>query len=226
MLQLRTLTGRRGVLMVAIATTAALAAVMAAAASAASPPPPESTANCYGTVTPSPAPDEPNLLTYKFHCDQRITAYTALVTRNRDYNTIDDFDVSPSAFLPDGTTPDTTVAWSCEGTTPSQSTNCNTGSGKTYMGAWSYVKGTIDLTAPSCKFLTPGAKAGTPAQPQALVQLIVSDSSGAEDGPFRLYSTQTCPSVPDRVPAKKKKRTKQRQASVRSHLASRRKGTK
>lgn len=207
-----------------VATVVLSVAVWVTSARAASPPPPESTANCYGTVTPAPAPDEPNLLGYRFHCDQRITAYTVLVTRNRDYNTIDDFEVSPSAFRPDGTTPDTTVAWSCEGTTPSQSANCNTGGGKTYMGAWSYVQGTIDLTAPYCKFLTPGAKPGTPAHPQALVQLIVSDSSGAEDGPFRLYTTQTCPSVPNRVPAKKK-RTKQHQASVRSHLASRRKGS-
>jgi hypothetical protein len=187
--------------------------------------PPESIANCYGTVAPSPAPGEPNLLTYKFHCDQRITAYTVVVTRNRDYDTIDDFDVSPMAFLPDGTTPDTTVAWSCEGTTPSQSTNCNTGGGKTYMGAWSYAVGTVDLTAPYCKFRPPGARPGSRAQPQALVQLVVSDVSGAEDGPFRLYYTRSCPSLPNRVAAKKK-RSKSHQASVRSHLASRRKGTK
>jgi hypothetical protein len=175
---------------------------LAAAAHAAAPPP-ESTANCYGTVAPSPAPDEPNSLAYKFQCDERITAYTILIDRGaNDYDTLDDFSINATVFQPDGTTPNTSTVWSCEGYTPSQSVNCNTGSATGYVGALSYSEGMIDPTGPYCKYLPPGAKPGTWAQPQALVQLVVTDYTGAEDGPFRLYYTRKCRSVPNRVPAK------------------------
>jgi hypothetical protein len=181
---------------------------IAAQADAATPPPPESTANCYGSLTPTPTADEPNTLDYRFHCDTRITAYTVLINRGSQSATIDDFSPTASVFQPDGVTPDSTTSWTCEGYQPSLSTNCNTGSQTTHMNAWSWADGTIDTIDPYCKNLPAGAKPGTPAEPRALVQLVVTDTSGAEDGPFRLYYSGKCPSVPDRVPFPAKKKHK------------------
>jgi hypothetical protein len=177
-------------------------------ASQAAAPAPESTANCYGGVSPSPTADEPDSLAYKFHCDSRITAYTLLVNRGTDYNTIDDFEVSPMTLKPDAITVDSTSTWSCEGYTPGNSFNCNTGGGTTFMGAWSYASGSFDPTGPYCKYLPTGAKPGTPAVAQAVVQLVVSDVSGAEDGPFRLYYMGKCHPSPDSVPLKTAKNAK------------------
>jgi hypothetical protein len=171
-------------------------------------PPPESTANCYGTLTATPTSDEPNLLDYRFHCDSRITAYTVIVNRGLSGTTIDDFSPNAEVFLPDGTTPDSITTWTCEGYTPSLSTNCNTGTQGAHMNAWSWADGTVDLIDPFCKNLPAGAKPGTPAEPRALVQLIVTDASGAQDGPFRLPYTKSCPAVPDRVPFRAKPKQK------------------
>jgi hypothetical protein len=166
---------------------------------------PESTATCYGSLTAGPVSGEPDSLNYKFNCDSRITAYTVFVDRGgSDYNTIDDFDTSVGVVDPDGS-PDSKVTWTCEGYTPSNGFNCNTGGGGVYMGAWSYAEGTFDPTAPYCKSLPVGAKPGTKAIPQALVQLVVTDTTGAQDGPFDIGYAGKCPKVPNRVPAKAKR---------------------
>ncbi len=163
--------------------------------------PPESSATCYGSLAPAATADEPDLLAYKFHCDTRITAYTILVNRGvSQADTIDDFSTTANVFGPDGTTPDSTTSWACEGYTPGDSVNCNTGGGSSFMAAWSYSEGTVDPIGPYCKNLPSGAKPGAPAQPRALVQLVVTDYTGAQDGPFRLYYGRTCAAVPDRVP--------------------------
>jgi hypothetical protein len=177
---------------------------------------PESTATCYGSLAPAPTADEPNLLDYKFQCDTRTTAYTILVNRGlSDFDTLDDFSTTASVFQPDGRTPDSSTSWACEGYVPGDSVNCNTGGGSPFMGAWSYSEGSVDPTGPYCKNLPTEAEAGTPAEPRALVQLVVTDYTGAEDGPFRLRYARKCPVVPDRVPvASKSKRTK-RQTNVR-----------
>jgi hypothetical protein len=203
---------------------------LAATAQAASAPPPESTATCYGGVSPAATADEPNLLDYKFNCDTRITAYTVIVHRALDNDdTIDDFDPAPSAFLQDGSTPDATVAWTCEGYLPGLSTNCNTGTKGAFMGAWSWVDGSVDPVVPYCKTLPAGAKPGTPASSQASVSLVVTDISGAQDGPFRLYYSQTCPAVPDRVPAPAKPKAKPKAKAKhpsKKHSTTKAKGTK
>jgi hypothetical protein len=186
---------------VVVTVAAALLGCVLPASSIAAAPPPESTATCYASMSPTPTADEPNLLDYRFHCDTRITAYTILANRGvNDFATIDDFSPTASIFEPDGTTPDTTTTWTCEGYLPGTSTNCNTGSQTAHMNAWSWADGTIDTTDPYCKNLPEGAKPGTPAKPRALVQLVVTDVSGAQDGPFRVYYTKTCPAVPDRAP--------------------------
>jgi hypothetical protein len=216
--------GRR---LVALGAVALTSGALAATADAASAPPPTSSATCYGGVTPAPTTDDPNLFAYKFNCDQRITAYTVVVNRGTDNApTIDDFEPAPSAYLQDGTTPDTTVAWTCEGYLPSLASNCNTGKLGAYMGAWSWVLGSVDLIDPYCKNLPAGAKPGTPAEPQASVALIVTDVSGGQDGPFRLYYTgKKCVAVPDRVPAPVKPKAKAKHAS-KKHVTTTAKGTK
>jgi hypothetical protein len=199
---------------------------LAGQANAASPPPPESTANCYGKVSPTPTADEPNLLEYKFNCDQRITAYTILVHRGLDFDdTIDDFSPAPNVFLQDGTTPDATASWTCEGTVPSSSANCNTGAKGAFMGAWSWVDGTVDTVDPYCKNIPAPAKPGAWAEPQAWVQVVVTDVSGAQDGPFRLYYSQACPAVPDRVPFPPKPKPKPKHRA-KKHTTTTAKGTK
>ena len=202
----------------------------AATADAASAPPPTSSATCYGGVTPAPTADDPNLLDYKFNCDQRITAYTVIVNRALDNApTIDDFEPAPAAYLQDGSTPDATVAWTCEGYLPSLASNCNTGKQGAFMGAWSWVDGSVDLIDPYCKNLPVGAKPGTPAEPQASVALVVTDVSGGQDGPFRLYYTgKKCATVPDRAPAAVKPKAKPTPAkrTSKKHSTTTAKGTK
>lgn len=187
---------------------ASLGWVLTASTSAATVTP-ESTANCYGSLTPAPdtALDEPNSLNYKFSCDSRTTAYTIFVDRgDGSSDTIDDFNTAPEVFLPDGVTPNAKVAWTCEGSLPSSGFNCNTGGGTTYMGAWNLAEGSFDPTEPYCKSLPAGAKPGTGAIPQALVQLVVTDSTGAQDGPFTLGYTAKCKTVPNTVPKPKAKK--------------------
>jgi hypothetical protein len=175
-------------------------------AAQAAAPPPSSTANCRGTVSPTPSADEPNLLDYRFRCDTGLTAYTIVVNRGPlGVETLDDFSTNASIFEPDGTTPDPTTTWSCEGTVPSDGFNCSTGGGTSKMQAWSYTEGTLDTTDPYCKHFPDGAKPGTPAERQASIQLVVTDVTGAQDGPFHLFYTGTCKWVPDRVPHPKKK---------------------
>jgi hypothetical protein len=67
---------------------------------------------------------------------------------------------------------------------------------------------------PYCKFLPAHAKPGTPAVPQAIVQLIVTDVTGAQDGPFDLTLKTRCPSVANVVPTPKpKKKNKKKSGS-------------
>jgi hypothetical protein len=216
--------GRR---LVALGAVVLTTGALAATADAASAPPPTSSATCYGGVTPAPTVDDPNLFAYKFNCDQRITAYTVIVNRAQDNSpTIDDFDPSPFTAMQDGSTPDTTVAWTCEGYLPGLGPNCNTGKKDAFMGAWSWVIGSVDLVDPYCKNLPVGAKPGTPAEPQASVALVVTDVSGGQDGPFRLYYTgKKCASVPDRVPAPAKPNAKARHRT-KKHSTTTAKGTK
>ncbi len=102
----------------------------------------------------------------------------------------------------DGVTSNATESVTCEGTTPSSGINCNLGAGGV-LSAWNFAEGSVDPTEPYCKYLPKGAKPGTPAVPQAIVQLIVTDNTGAQDGPFDLGLAKRCPKVPNFVPAKK-----------------------
>ena len=99
----------------------------------------------------------------------------------------------------------------CEGVTPSDGVNCYAqavgSDGKTpvlgAITAFFTTAASITLDEPYCKFLPKGAKPGTAAVPRAIVEYIVTDSTGAEDGPFLLnLKGSKCPNVPNAVPAK------------------------
>jgi hypothetical protein len=190
------------------------ACLLSAAAGAAVTP--RSLTSCNGKVAPHPAgkaTDEPNLLNYRFTCDGSITAYTIIVNQQGDAasgGAIDDYNPSPSVFETDGVTPSPTETITCEGTTPSNGVNCNFTTGGAQLTNGFFADGSIDPIQPYCKHLPTTAsgqpaKPGTRAVPRAIVQLVVTDFTGAEDGPFTLWPATACPKVPDVVPAPKPK---------------------
>ncbi|HEY8764956.1 MAG TPA: hypothetical protein VIM18_12240 [Solirubrobacteraceae bacterium] len=154
-------------------------------------------------------------MNYRFHCDGRISAYTIVANRRpRNFDVIDAFSTTADVLDAQGNIV-SNQSFGCEGTTPGNGINCNAGAGG-YMGAWNNDQGSFDLTDPYCKTLAPDAKPGTLATPQATVQLIGTDTTGAQDGPFRLTPSSSCPQVPDRAPRLKPKKTKTRRHRTRA----------
>ena len=96
-------------------------------------------------------------------------------------------------FDPTGN-PLSTESFSCSGTIPGNGVNCNAGAGG-YMAAPNWAEGTFDITDPYCPNIPKGSPAGTKPEPGAVVELVVSDTTGAEDGPFRLRLAGKCPAV-------------------------------
>jgi hypothetical protein len=202
---------RRGLsVLVVLASAACVVAVGASVAFAAStptaPPTPVSLTDCSGSLTHDSSGasiGEPNLTDYRFSCDGNITSYTVVVDRQAgDTGNLDDFNSSPLVLLSDGITPSSSLTGVCSATTPSDGINCNFGAGGALPAGY-FAAGTVDLVAPYCKSLPTGAKPGTPAIPRAIVQLIVTDATGAQDGPFDLRLRGTCRRVPNKVPARK-----------------------
>lgn len=189
---------------------------------------PASLTFCKGKVSPDPAgatSDQPNLLDYRFTCDGGITAYTVLVNQQGDAasgGTIDDYNPAPSVFETDGLTPSPQETITCEGTTPSNGVNCNMTTARSQLSDGFFAAGSIDLIQAYCKHLPTDAngklaRPGTPAVPQALVQLVVTDWTGAEDGPFTLWRSSPCAKVPNVVPTptpKTKPKTKTKKKST------------
>jgi len=185
---------------------------------------PASLTNCDGSLTrdaTGSSQGEPNLLDYSLSCNTDITAYTIFVVRQQDAgNNIDDFSTNatvdyptPYAIDPSAAgTPSSELA-NCQGVIPSDGVNCFASAigsdGKTTVlgtiTAGYDVKGSVALDEPYCKYLPKHAKAGTPAVPTAVVGLIVTDSTGAEDGPFYIHPAKACAKIPNAVPAPKKK---------------------
>jgi hypothetical protein len=168
--------------LVAVAAAAALPAQAAAATIT-----PSSETTCYGSLSHDPtgkASGEPNLLDYNFLCNTNIVAYSVVVTRGAGQAaTLDDFNPTPTVEQ-DGT-PSATEAPGCSATLPGDGINCNIGSGY-QIAAFNSVDGSIDPTATYCSYYPKGAKKGSRPVPQDQVELIVSDYTGAEDGPFPL----------------------------------------
>lgn len=183
---------------------------------ATSAPTPASLTNCGGKVAADPgakAAGTPNLLDYRFSCDGPISAYTVIVDQWGDRGgSLDDYNPSPSVFQNDGVTPSPTESITCEGTTPSNGINCNFGPAGS-LSAGYVAAGSVDPVAAYCKHLPTTAsgktaRPGTPAIPQAVVQLVVTDATGAQDGPFNLGPVKRCAAVPNVVPTPRRKHKK------------------
>jgi len=194
--------------------------VLAGPAVAAAPTP-ESATNCGGSLTLGTATTaDPNLLDYKFNCDYGISSYTLLVNRTvNDFTTVDDFSSTAGIFDASGTA-DPKQIFSCSGTIPGVGINCNAGAGG-FLPAPEFTEGTVDTTDPYCANIPAGSPAGTQPEPTAVVQLVVTDTTGAEDGPFRLRLNGTCPVVhvvpkpkPKPKPKTKTKKHRARQSSA------------
>jgi hypothetical protein len=208
----------------------ALGALPAVAGAAAVTP--ISATDCGGRVSADPgakAADEPNLLDYSFSCDGGITAYTILVSQQGDNasgGAIDDYNPSPSVFESDGVTPSSSESVTCEGTTPSDGINCNTGTQGVQLTDGFVTDGSVDPIQAYCKHLPTNAngktaRPGTAAVPQAVVQLVVTDYTGAQDGPFILGPAKACPKVPNVVPTPKPKpktKAKAKGKTTRKHV--------
>jgi hypothetical protein len=102
------------------------------------------------------------------------------------------------------------------GSTPSYTDPCtNVTAGTTYTSLGCIpngdsVQGQIQLAAPYCAYIPKGSKAGTPRVPRAIVDLVVTDDSGAQDGPFELTPSFKCAKVAAVVPTSKKKPVKKK----------------
>jgi hypothetical protein len=195
---------------------AVLGCVLAGPASAAATTP-ESATNCGGSLTrATPTTTDPNLLNYSFNCDWGVSAYTLIVNRGlNDDTTLDDFSSSAGVFDPSGNSVPT-ESFSCSGTIPGNGVNCNAGVGG-YLPAPDSAQGSFDATDPYCANIPAGSPAGTKPEPTALVELVVTDTTGAEDGPFRLRLHGKCPVV---HVVKVKPKTKQHGSAKRTRKVS------
>ena len=177
-----------------------------------------------------------------------IVSYSIIATRpNIDGLTFDQNNIAgnnpPAIYLPGGS-PDAETLY-CNSDAPSDGFDCNSeyvvttgGSSSTvdpcYGGttaaaysnygcipAGDTVQGSLQLSQPYCSYLPKKAKPGTPAVPRATVDLIVTDDSGAEDGPFELTAAFRCAKVPAVVPEPKtKKKPTKKKAKSKSGAAS------
>ena len=175
-----------------VGTVAVLTLSVPAGAAAATTP--ESATNCGGHLSRGTASvDDPHAVNYEFNCDYSISAYTLVVDRglNGD-STVDDFS-SNATVLDPSQNPISTVAFSCSGTLPGNGVNCNGGGGS--LPAPDFVQGSLDTSDPYCANVPAGSPAGTAPEPTATVQLVVTDTTGAEDGPFRLRLNGSCPKL-------------------------------
>jgi hypothetical protein len=183
-----------GLLVASVPCVLAAAAALAfapAAALAAGP-----STQCGGSLKRAPTGNDPNALNYTFNCNWGITAYSVTATRQpADYSTIDDFDPDGIAYTPAGNP--ATVGFDCAGEVPGNGINCGLSGG--YLAAPDTVQGWIDTSEPYCSYIPKGS---TKAVPQVIVQLIVTDTNGVEDGPFRLNVSPAC--KPVKVPVRKK----------------------
>lgn len=125
--------------------------------------------------------------------------------------TVDDYNPAPEVFEADGLTPATTESITCEGTTPGFGINCNFGTQGASLTGGFWAEGSIDPTAPYCRHLPTDAagktidKPGTVAIPKAVVELVATDTTGGQNGPFILGYPKgtTCPKVAKVVPTPK-----------------------
>ena len=208
----------------------ALAACVLPAIAGAAAVTPTSLTECGGKVSANPggaAASEPNLLTYRFTCDAGITAYTILIQQQGDPGgTIDDYNPSPSVFETDGVTPSPTETITCEGTTPSDGINCNTGTQGAQLTDEFAAEGSVDpiqavLQAPADHRRRERRPSRGPRPFRRRSAAGRDRLDRCQDGPFNLGRPAACPKVPNVVPAPKPKPKpkprKKHKASVKKH---------
>jgi hypothetical protein len=185
---------------------AALAGGLLPAAAAATP---TILITCSGGLTKAVATiDDTHPLKYAFRCNGDISAYTLVVNRQpNDFSTLDDFSPTATVLDPTNTLVSGTESIGCQGIVPGNGVNCFAQSTATppAITANNWVQGMVDTTDPYCPSIPAGSKPGTAAEPRAVVQLVVSDTSGDEFGPYPLSLTPACPPAPKPKAATKKK---------------------
>lgn len=192
------------------------AAVVAACAllPAAAQATPAQLVTCRGQLSKAtPTSDDPFLTNYAFHCSGDIQSYSIVVTRTAaDDGTLDDFNTTPTVDTDVNDAPgpvSTTETADCTATvTPGNGINCFATSSATpaVLSAYDWLEGDFDLTAPYCP--SRATKTAKNVTPGANVELVVTDSTGAEWGPFQLGLTKRCPAV--KPVAKKKTKSKKK----------------
>jgi hypothetical protein len=161
---------------------------------------------------------------YSWNFSGNIWSYTIVVTRRKDDGNNVTYEAPTANVLTPSGAVDATQYVNCSSAVPSDGFGCSApgpdgattsdlanGSNPPYLSyipAGEAVTGGFAMTEGYCSFLPKGAKAGTPAVPQATVELIVTDTNGVSEGPFELSRTGKCPKVAAVVPAKKKKAKK------------------
>jgi hypothetical protein len=160
---------------------------------------------------------------YSWNFSGNIWSYTIIVTRRRDNGSNVSYDAPTANVLAGSGALDTTQYVNCSSAVPSDGFSCSApGPGASsasdfangtnppysaYIPAGETVTGGFALAEGYCGFLPKGARPGTPAVPQATVQLIVTDTNGVSAGPFELFHAgKKCPKVPAVVPGAKVKR--------------------
>lgn len=194
-------------LRVACGAALALGVVLPASALAT----PTGLVNCHGSLAKATATaDDANPLSYAFTCDGAIQSYTIVANRQvNDVSTLDDFSPTVSVLDSTQTVPSSTQSVSCSAVLPGNGINCFAvgSSSKTLaiVSAGQYIESSFDTTDPYCgaaaqTIKVKGKKGKTrtkviPAEPRAVVQLVVTDKTGAEFGPFSLNLKPRCPTV-------------------------------
>jgi hypothetical protein len=162
---------------------------------------------------------------YSWNFSGNIWSYTIVITRRKDSGSNVTYEAPTANVLTSSGAVDATQYVNCSSSVPSDGFSCSApgpGASTTsdlangtsppylpYIPALDRVTGGFSLAEGYCGFLPKGAKPGTPAVPQATVELIVTDTNGVSEGPFELYhSGKACPKVPAVVPKHRSKAKK------------------
>jgi len=168
---------------------------------------------------------------YTWNFSGNIWSYTIIVTRRNDNGNNVTYEApTANAVTPSGAT-DATQYINCSSSVPSDGFSCSApgpgGSSATdlangtnppylpYIPAGDTVTGGFAMTEGYCSFLPKGARPGTPAVPQATVELVVTDTNGVSAGPFQLTRVGKCAKVPAVVPQRKHRKKKPKTARAR-----------
>jgi hypothetical protein len=170
------------------------------------------------------SPGAINSTGYTFDFSGNIWSFTIVVTRRNDNNNNITYESPTANVLTSAGAVDATQYVNCQSFVPSDGFGCtDPGPGASsasdlangtnpaylkYIPAGELVTGGFALTHQYCSYLPKGAKPGTPAVPQATVELIATDTNGVSEGPFALTRVGKCPKVPAVVPEPKNKKAK------------------